>query len=113
MATKRWRKVPPEVRRKVMRLAAQGRTYREILDEVDVSTGAITNVLRPLGGVIRRESLKVPTGLRLRVEERQSIWLGLQGGESLRAIARRLDRAPSTVSREIKANSGRVRYQTP
>src|SRR6266446_5278756 len=94
-----WTRVPPEVRREILRRVAQGQTYREILDEVDVSTGAITNVLRPLGGVVRRAALQPPSGLRLSIEERQSIWAGVQAGESIRTIARRLDRAPSTVCR--------------
>jgi IS30 family transposase len=61
--------------------------------------------------VIRKEALAPPSGLRLSIEERQAIWLGLQGKESLRVIARRLDRAPSTVLREVEANGGRGGYQ--
>jgi IS30 family transposase len=103
--------MPPEVRREVMRLAAKGHTYQEIIERVDISEGGITCVLRPLGGVIRKEALAPPSGLRLSIEERQAIWLGLQGKESLRVIARRLDRAPSTVLREVEANGGRGGYQ--
>jgi IS30 family transposase len=43
--------------------------------------------------------------------EREEISRGLVGGESLRAIARRLGRSPSTVSREVAANGGRKRYR--
>jgi IS30 family transposase len=111
MARRRWRLIPLEVRREVMALAAQGRTYREILERVDISMGGISCVLRPLGGVIRREALRPRSGLRLSVTERHSIWWGLEAGESLRAIARRLHRDPSTVSREVAANGGRAGYQ--
>ncbi len=41
--------------------------------------------------------------LRLSLEEREEISVGLQAGESLRGIAVRLGRAASTVSREVKA----------
>ena len=49
--------------------------------------------------------------LRLSLAEREEISRGLAGGESLRSIARRLGRAPSTVSREVAANGGARRYR--
>ncbi len=111
MGRRRWVRMPPEVRREVMRLAARGCTYEEIKERVDISDGGITCVLRPLGGVIRREALASPSGLRLSIEERQTIFEGVQAGRSLRAIARGIDRAPSTVSREVEANGGREGYK--
>jgi IS30 family transposase len=49
--------------------------------------------------------------LRLSLAEREEISRGLAAGESLRSIARRLGRAPSTVSREVAANQGTRRYR--
>lgn len=49
--------------------------------------------------------------LRLSLAEREEISRGLAAGESMRSIARRLGRAPSTVSREIAANHGSRRYR--
>jgi IS30 family transposase len=49
--------------------------------------------------------------LRLSVAEREEISRGLVAGESLRSIASRLGRAPSTVSREVGLNGGRRRYR--
>jgi IS30 family transposase len=43
--------------------------------------------------------------------EREEISRGLVGGESVRGIARRLERAPSTVSREILKNGGTAKYR--
>jgi transposase, IS30 family len=48
---------------------------------------------------------------RLTFVEREEIALGVAGGESLRAIARRLGRAASTIAREVNAN-GRYRGQS-
>lgn len=49
--------------------------------------------------------------LRLSLAEREEISRGLVAGDSLRLIAGRLGRAPSTVSREVKANGGRRGYR--
>lgn len=47
----------------------------------------------------------------LSLEDREEISRGLAAGESLRCIARRLGRAPSTISREIARNDGPRRYR--
>jgi len=49
--------------------------------------------------------------LRLSFVERERISRGIAAGESGRAIARALGRAPSTVCREIRAGGGRQRYR--
>ena len=48
---------------------------------------------------------------RLSLSEREEISRGIAGGVSMRCIAHRLGRAPSTVSREVAVNGGRVRYR--
>ncbi len=50
-------------------------------------------------------------GVRLGMEEREAIGLGLVRGEPLAAIARRLGRPTSTVSREVTAGGGRGDYR--
>lgn len=49
--------------------------------------------------------------LALTEREREEISRGLAGQQSLRAIAQRLRRAPSTISREIHRNGGVGRYR--
>ena len=48
---------------------------------------------------------------RLTFDEREEISRGLAAGQSLRAIAAGLGRAPSTISREVRANGGLRRYR--
>ena len=65
--------------------------------------------LRPSGGVMppaRRRSR-----LALTMAEREEISRGIVEGQSVRAIARMLARAASTVSREINRNGGIGRYR--
>jgi IS30 family transposase len=47
----------------------------------------------------------------LQAQEREEISRGLSAGLPMREIARRLQRDPSTISREIRRNGGRQRYR--
>jgi IS30 family transposase len=67
-------------------------------------------VLRSAERPGRLDSWTPRTG-RLTIAEREEILLGLNRGESMRAIARRLGRAPSTIAREVKANGDKVDYR--
>jgi IS30 family transposase len=49
-------------------------------------------------------------GVVLSAHEREEIRVGIEAAESLTDIARRLDRAPSTICREVASNGGRHRY---
>ncbi len=51
-----------------------------------------------------------PRDGNLTIAERERIMLGIARGDSLSAIARRLGRSPSTVTREVNANGGRQGY---
>src|SRR5450756_401881 len=94
-----------EIRRRIAageapdRVAAAVGRRRETVFEVLVAAGRLA---------LRRISR---SPLRLSPAEREEISRGLLAGESLRSIARRLGRAPSTVSREVCANGGRRRYR--
>jgi IS30 family transposase len=107
---RRWRRIPPETRREIIKLAAQGKTQNEIARTLDLWQNSVSYALRPLGGMIRREMWDQGSR-RLSLQERIDIRLGLEQRLSLRCIARKLERQPSTVSREVSANGGRDRYQ--
>ena len=69
----------------------------------------VYSLLLRYGGIrprTRRRSVRV-----LSLAEREEISRGLAAGQSLRSIARVLNRPPSTVSREVRRNGGRSRYR--
>jgi transposase, IS30 family len=103
-------KIAPEVRREVLRLRGQGLSVSQIVARVDVSQGSVAALLRPLGGVIRKDMLVV-SGRRLSLPERVEIKLGLERGWSCRRIGAQLGRAGSTVCREVAAGGGRQGYR--
>jgi transposase, IS30 family len=81
--------------------AAQAGTYRKKGARWLVAAGGV----RPRRG----RDLK---GRYLSFTEREEIALGRAGGESMRSIAARLGRSPSTISRELGRNRGKVgRYR--
>ena len=106
---KRGEWIGPELRREVMRLSARGLSLRQMAGRLDISLGGLRSVLRPLGGVIRRDMLNV-SGSRLSIDERVEIRIGLERGWSFHQIADGLVRSTSTISREVNANGGRGRY---
>ena len=70
---------------------------------------SIAGILSRTGGIRPPKRNRSTTALS--VAEREEISRGLVSGDSMRAIAASLGRAPSTVSREIKRNGGRVSYR--
>jgi IS30 family transposase len=63
-------------------------------------------------GGVRSNGPRPVSGRYLSVTEREEIAVGLAAGESVRAVAARLGRSPSTISREVRRNSrGRRHYR--
>ena len=93
----------------IVRLSASGLPSRLIGAQIGRHHRTVLDHLARL----RRPPAPEPvrSALRLSLPEREAISRGLAGSESLRAIAARLGRSPSTVSREVAANGGRRRYR--
>jgi len=95
-----------EQRQLAFRLRHRGLSISVIAKEVVMTGQGIRVVLRGQTRDARPDAWTSATG-RLSVHEREEILLGLNQGHSMRAIARALSRAPSTITREVKANGGR------
>lgn len=70
---------------------------------------SIRGVLAESGGI--RPSQRRRSTRTLSLAEREEISRGMAAGQSMRAIAASLGRAPSTVSRELRRNEGRQGYR--
>jgi transposase, IS30 family len=87
----------------------EGATFEEVASAVGCSTKSIQRYLALTGGLKRRIRPRSP--LRLSLGEREELSRGLVAGDSLRTIATRLGRAPSTVSREVAWRGSRDGYR--
>src|SRR4051812_19774196 len=93
----------------IRELVREGLSVRLVCRRVGRASGSVRQYLANTGGVRPPVRRRAPD--RLTLPEREEIFAGLVAGGSLRSIAARLRRAPSTVSREVEANGGRRRYR--
>ena len=106
----RYPKLTRQERRRIIGLVADGMRAVDVAREVARSARCVYRVIRDAGGVARRMEWD-PSSARLSATEREEIRSGLDAGRSFRAIAGRVGRAPSTISREVNANGGRSEYR--
>jgi transposase, IS30 family len=100
-----------EQRRLARRLRARGWSLREIAVEIGFSAQAVHRLVREGATQGKRVEEWSPGPGRLTLEDREEISLGLERGETFTAIAARVRRAVSSVSREVAANGGRGGYR--
>ena len=99
----------PEQKRELWSRWKAGESLSEIGRALGKQPGSIHGVVASNGGyvpAVRRRSAWVLT-----ISEREEISRGLAVGASLRRIAGRLQRAPSSISREVARHGGRHRYR--
>ena len=86
-----------------------GLSVRGIGRAVGRPSATVYTVLRTAGGIPPRPRRRAAHALSL--AERAEIAAGVAAGSSLRALSRRLGRAPSTISREVRRHGGRGAYR--
>ena len=95
--------------RLAVRRISGGCSFEEAAAAVRCSTKTVQRLLNTVGGMPPRKPTRSKRHLSL--AEREEVSRGLGSGASYRAIARRLGRAPSTISREVHGNGGPRRYR--
>jgi IS30 family transposase len=90
-------------------LWSQGKSLSEIGRQLNKHAGSIFCFLQKYGGIKPVKPKRAKRSLTL--AEREEISRGLSAKISIRVIAKRLNRSPSTISREIKRNGGAATYR--
>jgi IS30 family transposase len=87
----------------------KGETLHQIARSFDRFHSSIRNIVAETGRIRPAERRRSRWALSL--TEREEISRGVVEGSSIRSIAASLDRAPSTISRELCRNGGRGGYR--
>lgn len=98
-----------EQKREVWRRWRDGQSLSEIGRALGKVPGSIHGVVAANGGFV--PAARTRSAGVLSLAEREEISRGLAAGDSFRAIAGRMGRAPSTVSREVGRHGGREKYR--
>jgi IS30 family transposase len=107
--TRKERGLSSEQKRELWRRWKEGQSLNDIGRALGKFPASIRGVVSAQGGLIpvdRRRSR-----LALTLAEREDISRGLAAGSSLRAIAAKIGRAASTLSREVARHGGRESYR--
>ena len=87
----------------------RGESLHQIARLFDRNHSSVRRILAETGGI--RPAVRQRADRALTLAEREEISRGLMAGQSIRAVAMRLDRAPSTISREVRRNGGKDHYR--
>lgn len=99
----------PQQKAELWKRWRKGESQWEIGRALGKPASSVFNVLEKTGGIYPEQRKRSTRCLTL--SEREEISIGIAAGLSIREIAGRIQRAPSTVSREIGRNHGRQVYR--
>jgi DNA-binding CsgD family transcriptional regulator len=110
MAHRMRSRLSPAEKTGILRCWKSGQSLHEIGRALSKPPNSIRCLPLPSGGIAPATRRRCP--LTLKLAEREDISGGIASGSSIREVARRLDRASSTVSREVTRHGGRPAYRT-
>src|ERR1700732_942263 len=87
----------------------KGESLQQIAQLFDRNHSSIQGILAETGGI--RPAPRRRSRLALTLAEREEISRALASGHSIRSISSVVERAPSTISREIQRNGGQSCYR--
>ena len=87
----------------------KGESLQRIAELFDRNHSSIQRILAETGGI--QPAQRRRSRLALTLAEREEISRSVAAGQSIRSVATRLGRAPSTISREIMRNGGQECYR--
>ena len=87
----------------------KGDSLQQIAQQFDRNHSSVQGILAQTGGIQPAQRSRSRWALTL--AEREEISRSVAAGQSIRSVATRLGRAPSTISREIKRNGGEECYR--
>jgi hypothetical protein len=99
----------PARKSRIWELWREGRPMSFIAADIEKPPATVFSYLLYHGGMEPRTRARRPGALSF--DERETISRSLARGDSMRAIAKALDRAPSSISREVARNGGVSRYR--
>lgn len=100
--------LPREVQRRFWEELRAGGTVVAASARAGVNRSTAANWVSQAGGMLPPP---VAASTRLSFLDREEIWFGRSRGESMRSIATRLGRAPSTISRELRDGTTQRGYR--
>jgi IS30 family transposase len=98
-----------EEKKTIWEMREAGVPVKRIAKHLGRQNSSLRTFIADAGG--HRPNARGRCELRLSLAEREEISRGLAGGQPFRAIARRMSRSASTISREVNANGGRSKYR--
>jgi len=104
-----WNRLSDELRAEVRRRVVAGGRPQDVAAELGIAVRSVFRIVAQAGGMPPRWDAR--SSCRLSLADREEISRGLELGETFAVISVRVQRHPTTISREVARNGGRSNYR--